>query len=490
MTTLTQQNTQGDILHEIIQNVEKKKEALNGISQRSFENLTEFRTPYDILSGAVQTLSGITGGSGLSSDINKSLKYFEIKGKDSYGSPEWLYKSLKKYIESNERKNIVGCVIQYTPWNISNNNGTKSPDEIYNVLRRIKNEFDGIIFVVTIVKQMTKDGAENEFGFAHPVNLGFIKSAIKTNLEDLKSGNSITIDKIGAASNEAPTILSLPCGGKKDIIKGVGCFNELNSFILEAFNSFKDEPKIKELYNAMYNSFHAGEEEYGEVLNFLEQVINDPKCKSIGHGIQLGRALMDKNNPSYQQALKLVKLAVEKNIIFEICPTSNNSIKSTNVSTDLKHVIKLIEHGCKIAFSTDDPGLLNVDLTSELELVAFTLLKNGMSLKDIIKIIYSSVQNSIEHVFGVEDFYYQQNILIYAECMQYNLSEKVIRKFKLTESDDDSDEDLDEEFSIEYYIKEVIKEFYKCDVHTHIGALFTPDYLMKELISMKKFIQN
>jgi adenosine deaminase len=87
----------------------------------------------------------------------------------------------------------------------------------------------------------------------------------------------------------------------------------------------------------------------------------------IGHGI---RAAKD------EAAMKLLK---EKDIILELCPTSNLHTKAVEGIDEMRDIIKTFwDRGVKFTINTDGPYLLDTDMRTEIDLVE----KNGILTQD------------------------------------------------------------------------------------------------------------
>jgi adenosine deaminase len=118
-------------------------------------------------------------------------------------------------------------------------------------------------------------------------------------------------------------------------------------------NSSPNEP-FKEFYKLanslnMITKVHAGEQ-LG--ANYIRDCINDFNPKQIQHGI---RIIEDK---------EVMKLAKEKGIIFNICPTSNIVLKTAKSIKE--HPIKqMVEYGLKVTINTDDLLIFESDINNE-----------------------------------------------------------------------------------------------------------------------------
>ncbi len=87
-------------------------------------------------------------------------------------------------------------------------------------------------------------------------------------------------------------------------------------------------------------------------------VVEKLKPNRIGHGI---RAAYD------EHAIKLLK---ERDVVLELCPTSNLHTKAVDGIKEFEHIVRTFwDRGVKITFNTDGPYLLNTDMRQEIELV-------------------------------------------------------------------------------------------------------------------------
>jgi adenosine deaminase len=92
-------------------------------------------------------------------------------------------------------------------------------------------------------------------------------------------------------------------------------------------------------------------------------VVERLKPHRIGHGI---RAAYD------ESAMKLLK---ERDVVLELCPTSNLHTHAVDGIKELEHIIRTLwDRGVKITINTDGPYLLDTDMRTEIDLVE----KNGI----------------------------------------------------------------------------------------------------------------
>jgi adenosine deaminase len=109
-------------------------------------------------------------------------------------------------------------------------------------------------------------------------------------------------------------------------------------------------------------TIHTGETR-GTGAEGVVAVVEHLKPHRIGHGI---RAAYD------DAALKLLR---ERDIVLELCPTSNLQTKAVEGIKELEHIIKTLwDRGVKFTINTDGPYLLDTDMSQEVALVE----KNGI----------------------------------------------------------------------------------------------------------------
>ncbi len=102
---------------------------------------------------------------------------------------------------------------------------------------------------------------------------------------------------------------------------------------------------------------HTGETK-GTGAEGVIAVIDRLKPNRIGHGI---RAAYD------EAAMKLLK---ERDVVLELCPTSNLQTKAVEGIKEFEHIVRTFwDRGVKITINTDGPYLLNTDMRREIELI-------------------------------------------------------------------------------------------------------------------------
>lgn len=98
---------------------------------------------------------------------------------------------------------------------------------------------------------------------------------------------------------------------------------------------------------------HAGEWGGSEMV---AETLHDLRVNRIGHGIHV------------MQDPKLVAEAVEKGIVFEVCPGSNVSLGAVT-GWDAHPIAAMRDAGLKVTVSTDDPPFFHTTMTNEFEML-------------------------------------------------------------------------------------------------------------------------
>jgi adenosine deaminase len=111
--------------------------------------------------------------------------------------------------------------------------------------------------------------------------------------------------------------------------------------------------------NGLHITVHAGEALFPGAAENVKYAIEHLGAERIGHGLQI------------HSSPEVISLVREKNIILELCPTSNwltNAVPSM-----AEHPIrKLMAAGVQVTVNTDDPGVFALDLTHEYEVLMKT----------------------------------------------------------------------------------------------------------------------
>jgi adenosine deaminase len=102
---------------------------------------------------------------------------------------------------------------------------------------------------------------------------------------------------------------------------------------------------------------HTGET-HGTGAEGVVAVVEKLKPQRIGHGI---RAAYD------EAAMKLLR---ERDVVLELCPTSNLHTKAVSGLDEFRHIVKTLwDRRVKFTINTDGPYLLDTDMKHEIELV-------------------------------------------------------------------------------------------------------------------------
>ena len=112
----------------------------------------------------------------------------------------------------------------------------------------------------------------------------------------------------------------------------------------------------------LHITLHSGEENVPEAPQHVRVAIEELGAERIGHGIYI------------IQAPEVMDLVREKNVILELCPTSNRLTNS--VPSIRRHPLrKLMEAGVMVSINSDDPHLFGIDLCHE-----YHILRNELAL--------------------------------------------------------------------------------------------------------------
>jgi len=122
-------------------------------------------------------------------------------------------------------------------------------------------------------------------------------------------------------------------------------------------------------------SIHAGEWGGPESIRLAIKTLH---AERIGHGV---RVLEDE---------EVVRLAKQKQVTFEVCPTSN--YQSGVVSRlDAHPLPRMMQAGLLCTLNTDDPGISRIDLSSEYEIGCEEL---GISTAELAQLVLNAVDSA------------------------------------------------------------------------------------------------
>ena len=151
---------------------------------------------------------------------------------------------------------------------------------------------------------------------------------------------------------------------------------DLHMRIIEALHKF---------YPAAHVSLHADELAMGlvppEGMRFhIRESIERGGAERIGHGV----AVMSENDP-----IGLLREMAKKNVLVEICLTSNDVI--LGVSGDRHPLPVYMKYGVPVALATDDEGVSRSDMTHEYLRAVETY---GLSYADLKRMARESLEHS------------------------------------------------------------------------------------------------
>ncbi len=143
---------------------------------------------------------------------------------------------------------------------------------------------------------------------------------------------------------------------------------------------------LRPLYNNARVSLHAGELVPGlvspeELCCHIRESIELGHAERIGHGVDIAY----EDDP-----FGLLKLMAERNVMVEICLTSNDVILGVRGKEHPLHLYR--NHGVPTALATDDEGVSRIDLTHEY---VKSVLEQGLSYRDLKEMS----RTSLEHAF-------------------------------------------------------------------------------------------
>jgi len=119
---------------------------------------------------------------------------------------------------------------------------------------------------------------------------------------------------------------------------------------------------------------------YGEAgpPEYVRDAILELGARRIAHGV------------SVAQDPAVTALAIERGIVFDMCPTSN-LITGAFPSLEDHPAHRLLRAGLRVTINTDDPGLFGIDLTHEYELARDRL---GFTERDLARATATALEGS------------------------------------------------------------------------------------------------
>lgn len=143
---------------------------------------------------------------------------------------------------------------------------------------------------------------------------------------------------------------------------------------------------LRPLYKAAHISLHAGEFAYG-------MIPPDSLCCHIRSSIELGHAerIGHGVDVMYEDApLELLRMMREKDVLVEICLTSNDGILGVRGNDHPFRIYR--EYGVPLTLCTDDEGVSRGDITNEY---VRAVLEQGATYDDLKRM----ARNSLEYAF-------------------------------------------------------------------------------------------
>jgi adenosine deaminase len=125
----------------------------------------------------------------------------------------------------------------------------------------------------------------------------------------------------------------------------------------------------------LFITIHAGEWGGPEIVQLAVEKLS---AERIGHGVRV------LENPA------VTEMARERQIVFEVCPTSNYQ-SGVFTSLDQHPLVKMIESGLRVTINTDDPGLSQITLSNEYKLACETL---GLGLAELNASVLTAAESS------------------------------------------------------------------------------------------------
>ena len=137
-----------------------------------------------------------------------------------------------------------------------------------------------------------------------------------------------------------------------DSFVGIDLADQDIGFEIRRFAPLLDKAKSA----GLHVTIHSGEEKTEEAPQHVRVAIEELGAELIGHGIHI---IND---------TAVMELARERGVLFEICPTSN--WLTSAVSSKGAHPIRrLMDAGVFISINSDDPGIFDIELCDEYELL-------------------------------------------------------------------------------------------------------------------------
>jgi adenosine deaminase len=107
----------------------------------------------------------------------------------------------------------------------------------------------------------------------------------------------------------------------------------------------------------LHITVHSGEDNFPGAAENVRTAIEKLGAERIGHGVQIYKS---------PEVMKFVR---DQKVALELCPTSN-WLTSAVASTAVHPFRQLMEAGVAVTLNSDDPGIFDIDLVNEYEVLA------------------------------------------------------------------------------------------------------------------------
>lgn len=238
------------------------------------------------------------------------------------------------------------------------------------------------LFASYLVKDLIKDNviyAEIRFApFKHTLNgldvIEVIDSVIDGFKNDKIKINLILCMMRGDTKENNLKVIDLAYKYKN---KGVGGIDLAGAEAIYKTSDYKELFEYAKLKNVLY-TIHAGEASGRESI--ISAITFD--TKRIGHGVRI----MEEED--------LIDIAKNKNITFEVCPTSNIDTKIFS-NYEFHNIKKMYEKGLKVTINTDNRTVSNITLSKEYQKLnnIFSITEEDLKIMNLNAIEASFLNN-------------------------------------------------------------------------------------------------
>jgi len=138
----------------------------------------------------------------------------------------------------------------------------------------------------------------------------------------------------------------------KDTFVGIDLADQDIGFEIRRFAPMLDSARAA----GLHVTIHSGEERVPEAPQHVRMAIEELGAERIGHGIHI------------IEDPEVIEFVKERRVLFEVCPTSNwltNAVSSTAAHP----IRRLLDLGVRVSINSDDPGLFDIDLCHEYQLL-------------------------------------------------------------------------------------------------------------------------